>query len=100
MATQVLWQEGQPVTLVRFQDPNSLILDTGKVVGNVQTPPAGGCRTSVEVAMDRMEDARDVMGFHQVVFYGNHRRDVEAFCQMYGIKVSNSPERGPREAIS
>jgi len=100
VATQVLWKEGQPVTLVRFQDPNSLILDTGKVVGNVQTPPAGGCRTSVEVAMDRMEDARDVMGFHQVVFYGNHRRDVEAFCQMYGIKVSNSPERGPREAIS
>jgi hypothetical protein len=47
-----------------------------------------------------MEDARDVMGFHQVVFYGNHRRDVEAFCQMYGIKVVNSPGRGPREAIS
>lgn len=100
VATQVLWKEGQPVTLVRFQDPNSLILDTGTVVGNVQTPPAGGCRTSVEITMDRMEDARDVMGFHQVVFYGNHRRDVEAYCQMYGIKVINSPERGPREAIS
>lgn len=100
VATQVLWKEGQPVTLVRFQDPNSLILDTGTVVGNVETPPAGGCRTSVEIAMDRMEDARDVMGFHQVVFYGNHRRDVEAYCQMYGIKVINSPERGPREAIS
>ncbi|MFO7975256.1 MAG: hypothetical protein R6V12_11550 [Candidatus Hydrogenedentota bacterium] len=100
VATQVLWKEGQPVTLVRFQNPNSLILDTGTVVGNVQTPPAGGCRTSIEVAMDHMEDARDVMGFHQVVFYGNHRRDVEAFCQMYGIKVINSPERGPREAIS
>jgi hypothetical protein len=100
VATQVLWKEGQPITLLRFQDPNSLILDTGTVVGNVQTPPAGGCRTSVEVVMDRMEDARDVIGFHQVFFYGNHRRDVEAFCQMYGIKVVNSPERGPREAIS
>jgi hypothetical protein len=65
-------------------------VDTGTVTGNVNTPPAGGCRTSVEVAMDRVEDSRDVLGFHQVVFYGNHRRDLDAFCQMYGIKVINS----------
>lgn len=96
VSMQVLWKEGQPVTLVCFQNPNQLILDTGTVSGNVDTPPAGGCRTSVELAMDRIEDVRDVMGFHQAVFYGNHRRDVEAFCQMYGIKVVNSPERAPR----
>lgn len=98
VSMQVLWREGQPVTLVRFQNPNELLLDTGTVVGNVDTPPAGGCRTSVEVAMDRVEDARDVLGFHQAVFYGNHRRDVEAFCQMYGIRVINSPEKAPRGA--
>jgi hypothetical protein len=98
VSMQVLWREGQPVTLVRFQNPNELILDTGTVVGNVNTPPAGGCRTSVEIAMDRVEDSRDVLGFHQAVFYGNHRRDVEAFCQMYGINVINSPERAPRGA--
>ena len=96
VATQILWREGQPVTLVRFNNPNQLILDTGTVVGNVETPPAGGCRTSVEIAMDRVEDSRDVLGFHQAVFYGNHRRDVEAFCQMYGIKVVNSPEKAPK----
>ncbi|HIJ73972.1 MAG TPA: hypothetical protein HPP83_07710 [Candidatus Hydrogenedentes bacterium] len=95
VAMQVLWREGQPVTLVRFMNPNELILDTGTVVGNVETPPAGGCRTSVEIRMDDVEDARDVLGFHQVVFYGNHRRDVEAFCQMYGIRVINSPEKTP-----
>lgn len=96
VAMEVLWREGQPVTLVRFTSPNELILDTGVVAGNVDTPPAGGCRTSVEIKMDRVEDARDVAGFHQVVFYGEHRRDVEAFCQMYGIRVINSPERAPR----
>ncbi len=96
VATQILWRVGQPVTLVRFSNPNELILDTGTVTGNVDTPPAGGCRTSVEVAMDRVEDSRDVLGFHQAVFYGNHRRDVEAFCQMYGIKIVNSPEKAPR----
>ncbi len=99
VATQILWKVGQPVTLVRFQDPNSLILDTGTVVGNVQTPPAGGCRTSVEVEMDRVRDSRDVLGFHQAVFYGNWRREVEAFAQLYGIKVINSPETPPKRKV-
>ncbi|MGM0485791.1 MAG: hypothetical protein ACQESR_03400 [Planctomycetota bacterium] len=97
VALQVLWKEGRPVTLVRFRNPNELILDTGVVVGNQDTPPAGGCRTDVKIKMDRVEDSRDVLGFHQVVFAGNHRRDVENFCQMWGIKVTNSPERAPRE---
>jgi hypothetical protein len=98
VSMEVLWREGQPVTLMSFQGPNALLLDRGTVVGNVRTPPAGGCRTSVEIKMDQVEDARDVAGFHQVVFYGDHRRDVEAFCQMYGIRVLHSPERAPKEA--
>jgi hypothetical protein len=97
VALQVLWKEGRPVTLVRFTKPNELILDTGVVVGNQETPPAGGCRTDVKIKMDRVEDCRDVKGFHQVVFAGNHRRDVENYCQMWGIKVVNSPEKAPRE---
>lgn len=96
VSIQVPWRVGQPVTLAQFQDSRKLILDTGTVVDNVRTPPAGGCRTSVELVMDRVEDARDVLGFHQAVFYGNHRRDIEAFCQMYGIEVINSPEQAPR----
>ena len=30
-----------------------MIIDTGTVVSNVDTPPAGGCRTSVEIQMDQ-----------------------------------------------
>lgn len=96
VSVQVPWRVGQPVTLAQFRNSRRLILDTGTVTDNVSTPPAGGCRTSVEVVMDRVEDARDVLGFHQAVFYGDHRRDVEAFCQMYGIEVVNSPEKAPR----
>jgi hypothetical protein len=92
ISVQVLWPVGAPVSLIRFQDTNRLILDTGTVVSNVDTPPAGGCRTSVEIKMHNIEDARDVMGFHQVVSLGNHRRMVEAFCQLYGITVVHSPE--------
>jgi hypothetical protein len=92
VSVQVLWPVGQPVSLVRFKDTNQLILDTGTVVSNVDTPPAGGCRTSIEIKMDNIEDSRDVLGFHQVVSVGNHRRVVEAFCQLYGIQVVHSPE--------
>ncbi len=91
VSVQVLWPRSAPITLVRFSNSNELILDTGTVVSNVDTPPAGGCRTSVEVRMDDVEDARDVLGFHQVVTLGNHRRVVEGFCQLMGINVVHSP---------
>jgi L-fucose isomerase-like protein len=93
VATQVLWPEGQPVTLARFTSPHEMIIDTGTVVSNVETPPAGGCRTSVEIAMDGIEDCRDVKGFHQVVVLGNHRRILEGFCELYGIKHIHSPRQ-------
>lgn len=91
VSMQVLWPAAQPITLVRFTSPNEMIIDTGKVVSNVDTPPAGGCRTSVEIEMDRVDDCRDVKGFHQVVTLGNHRRILEGFCELYGIKHIHSP---------
>ncbi len=93
VSTQVLWPEGKPITLVRFTGTGEMIIDTGSVVGNVDTPPAGGCRTSVEIAMDDIEDCRDVKGFHQVVTLGNHRRILEDFCELYGIKHIHSPRQ-------
>ncbi|MDD4872572.1 MAG: hypothetical protein PHR77_18635 [Kiritimatiellae bacterium] len=93
VSIQVIWPVGEPVTLLNLSSPpNEIIVDTGTVVGNVDTPPAGGCRTSVEIRMDNVEDARDVKGFHQVVVLGNHKRIVEGFCQLYGINVVRSPE--------
>lgn len=91
VAMQILWPIGQPVTLLRFTSPNEMIIDTGRVVSNVDTPPAGGCRTSVEIEMDNVEDCRDVKGFHQVVTLGNHRRALQNFCELYGIKYIRSP---------
>jgi L-fucose isomerase-like protein len=91
VSMQVLWPVGEPVTLVRFTSADEMIIDTGKVVSNVDTPPAGGCRTSVEIKMDNVEDCRDVKGFHQVVVLGNHRRQLEGFCELYGIRHIHSP---------
>lgn len=96
VSTQVLWPEGKKCTLISFVDNKRVIVDTGTVAENVPTPPAGGCRTSFEVIMDNVEDARDVLGFHQVVCLGDHRRAVDAYAQMYGLEVIRSPERAPR----
>jgi hypothetical protein len=90
VSMQVLWEEGRKVTLVRFTGPDQVIVDSGTIVGNVQTPPAGGCRTSLEIRMDDVADARDVKGFHQVVFYGDHGKQVRDYCQLYGIQAISS----------
>ncbi|MGA2865518.1 MAG: hypothetical protein ABSF95_13680 [Verrucomicrobiota bacterium] len=100
ISVQVLWPVGATVSLIRFSDTNQLIIDTGTVVSNVNTPPAGGCRTSLEIRMHNVEDCRDVLGFHQVVTLGDHRRVVEAFCQLYGINVIHSPEHAARGKAS
>jgi len=87
VATQVLWRIGQEVTVMKFTGPNAIILGTGRVVANIDTPPSGGCRTSVELAMDNVEDCRDCKGFHQLFIYGKLDRQFKAYCQLAGIDV-------------
>ena len=84
---QVLWKLGQKCTVMKFQGPNQIILGTGTVVANIDTPPSGGCRTSVELALDDIADARDAKGFHQLFIYGDLERPFKAYCQLAGIKV-------------
>ena len=83
----VRWREGQRITLAKFQGPGRMLVGSGTVVGNIDTPPAGGCRTSVLVAMDQVKDVRDVKGFHQLLIYGDLRQDLERSCQLLGIET-------------
>ncbi len=87
VAMQVLWREGQKVTVMKFQGPGSIILGTGRVLRNIDTPPAGGCRTSLEVELDDVADARDTKGFHQLFIYGDLELPFKAYCHLAGIKV-------------
>ena len=86
---QVLWRREQEVTLAKFQKASKMLIGSGTVVGNVETPPAGGCRTSVEVRMKDTEDVRDVKGFHQLLMYGDHAKDLRDACQLLGIDVAS-----------
>jgi hypothetical protein len=87
VAPQVLWRKGQKATVMEFNGPETIILGTGRVLRNIETPPAGGCRTSVELEMDDMADSRDTKGFHQLFIYGDLELPFKAYCQLAGIKV-------------
>ncbi len=89
VSLQVLWPADQEVTLMQFVGPGSMILGKGRVLRNYETPPAGGCRTSVDLALDAPADTRDTKGFHQLFIFGDHVRDFEAYGQMYGIATEH-----------
>jgi L-fucose isomerase-like protein len=87
VSPQVLWPLGEPVTVMKFTGPDKLIVGTGQVAANIDTPPCGGCRTSVELKMDNVEDPRDCKGFHQLFILGKHNRLLRAYCQLAGIEA-------------
>jgi hypothetical protein len=87
VSPQVLWPVGEPVTVMKFDQPQKLLVGTAKVLGNIDTPPAGGCRTSVELAMDNIADSRDCKGFHQLFVLGKFDRLFKNYCQLAGIEV-------------
>jgi hypothetical protein len=87
VAPQVLWRIGHPATIMKFSGPGQIILGTGKVVANIDTPPSGGCRNSVELEVNDVADSRDCKGFHQLFIYGHLDREYKAYCQLAGIKV-------------
>jgi hypothetical protein len=82
----VLWPEGEAITLMTFQGPKKILVATGHVVANVNTPPAGGCRTSTEYHIDNVADSRDCQGFHQLFLLGRHERLLQAYAQLAGLE--------------
>ena len=103
VAPQVLWPEGRDVTILKFSDPlwgappeaaetaaGSVLLGSGHVIRNIDTPPSGGCRTSLEVAVDGVEDVRSLKHLHHQVFIlGSHKQKLRSYCELSGIDVTS-----------
>jgi hypothetical protein len=87
VSPQVLWRKGQDVTVMEFDGPGKIIVGTGRVTRNFDTPQEGGCRTSVELAMDNVSDVMDTKGFHQLFVYGKLDHDLRAYGKLAGIDV-------------
>jgi len=87
VSLQVLWPVGEKVTIMKFQGPESIILGTGRVAANIPQPPAGCCRTAVEIELDDVPDSGDTKGFHQLFILGDLERQFKAYCRLAGIEV-------------
>jgi len=103
VAVQVLWPSGEPITIMKFDNPkwwagkpkpngeklaSSIVLGSGKVVCNIENPPSGGCRTSLEVKVDGVKDVRDMRALHHQLFIlGDHKQMFKAYCELAGIEV-------------
>jgi hypothetical protein len=89
VALQVLWRPGQEVTIMKFQAPDKLVLGTGRVVQNITGAAATACRTSVEVKLDGLADARNVKDNHQLFLSGKWDEPLGAFAELAGLKTAS-----------
>ncbi len=88
---QVLWPEGADVTVAQYVagEKPELFVYTGKTVANYDTPPAGGCRTSLCATLNEIPacDVKPSNMLHPTLWTGNHAAMLKSFCQMHGIAV-------------
>jgi len=89
---RTIWKEGQRITCVdvlparnKGQDRSQLLISTGTVVKNMNVPPSGGCVVSVKVKFDEGHEVLSFPGFHQIFFYGDYKRELENFCQLFNF---------------
>ncbi|MBI5385159.1 MAG: hypothetical protein HZA90_10785 [Verrucomicrobia bacterium] len=96
---RALWRVGQRVTIadvmigkeVKGGAPNAepkpqLVIGTGAVVDNLSVPPHGGCVVSVMVKLDTQPDLLSYPGFHQLFFYGDFKKELLAYCRLFGVE--------------
>jgi hypothetical protein len=93
------WRTGQRVTVAdvilpqkleytrdKIVETPQLVIGTGSVADNVAVPPAGGCVVSVMVKLDTQPDLLSYPGFHQLFFYGDFKKELLAYCKLYGVQ--------------
>ena len=98
VAPQVLWPEGEKVTIMdMWAPPGTMHVGTGTVIKNIEDDQtgddpyeeAGGCRTSVKISVDDVDDTRDVYGFHQLFILGDEERRFRNYAQLANIDVKH-----------
>ncbi len=92
-----VWKVGQRVTVADLLLPGDegaaapeLLISTGTVLDNIAVPPAGGCVVAVMVKLDGVDGMTELLanpGFHQLFFYGDYKKELEAYCRLFRIKA-------------
>ncbi len=88
---RTVWQLGQRITVADLllsekKEEIEMIISTGEVVDNKSIPPSGGCVIAPMVKLDNVSETLDYPGFHQIFFYGDYKKELNAYCRLYGIK--------------
>lgn len=87
---RTIWKTGQRITLLDFfpaKERSQLLFSSGTVVDNLSVPPSGGCVVSVKYKMDDDQDVLSYPGMHQLFFYGDYKKELKAFCQLYNFEA-------------
>jgi hypothetical protein len=87
---RTIWKIGQRITLLDFlpdKERSQLLFATGTVVDNLSVPPSGGCVVSVKYKMDGGQPVLSFPGMHQLFFYGDFRKELKEFCQLYNFEA-------------
>ena len=83
---QVIFPTGQKVTFAKYHhQATEMVIYGGTVTGCPANPPAGGCRTNVEIRLDEIADPSQVKSHHLCLCYGEYAGQLRAFCRMHGI---------------
>jgi len=86
------WKPGQRITVADVElnpevgKPHRMIISAGEVMKNISVPPAGGCVVSVLVKLDGVEQYLDYPGFHQIFFYGDYKKELTWYSNLFGIE--------------
>ncbi len=91
-AIQVFWEEGEPLTMVRYHYGEAPKLDVyaGRVAASYPMPPVGGCTTNVAVELTDRKDACMVQGHHNLLFHGDYARRFRLFANLYGLPLADT----------
>ncbi len=82
------WEIGQRIMVADLflkSEKNEMIISAGEVVENKSVPPSGGCVVAPMVKLDNVNDMLDYPGFHQIFFYGDFKKELKSYCQLFGI---------------
>ena len=85
---RTIWKVGQRITLLHFspaKERSQLLFSAGTVVDNLSVPPSGGCVVSVKYKMDGGQDVLSFPGMHQVFFYGDYKKELKEFAQLFNF---------------
>jgi hypothetical protein len=85
---QVIFPAGQKVTFAKYHNqaaPPEMVIYSGVIAGCPSNPPAGGCRTNVEITLDEQVDPSQVKSHHLCLCYGEYAAQLRAFCRMHAI---------------